>query len=97
MEKIIPTAQKSRIRMNPGGRNNPYSTKEQDRDEFGRLISLTITWAFARFNICADPLPGIGFEVFFWYVHCRTRSVLSKKTKIRYNICTIFMIVVSSI
>ena len=51
--------------MNPGGRNNPYSTKERDRDEFGRLISLTITLAFARFNICADPLPGIGFEVFF--------------------------------
>ena len=83
--------------MNPSGRNNPYSTKGQDKDESGRLISLTITWAFARFNICADPLPGIGFEVFFWYVHCRTRSVLSKKTKIRYNICTIFMIVVSSI
>ena len=83
--------------MNLAGRNNPYSTKEQGRDESGRLISLTITWAFARFNICADPLPGIGFEVFFWYVHCRTRSVLSKKTKIRYNICTIFMIVVSSI
>lgn len=51
--------------MNLGGRNNPYSTKEQDKDEFGRLISLTITWAFACFNICVDPLLGIGLEVFF--------------------------------
>ena len=51
--------------MNPGGRNNPYSTKEQDKDEFARLISLTITWAFARFNICADPLLSISFEVCF--------------------------------
>lgn len=83
--------------MNLAGKNNPYSTKEQNKDESARLISLTITLAFARFNICADPLLGIGLEVLFWYVHCRTRSVLSKKTKIRYNICTIFMIVVSSI
>ncbi len=68
--------------MNPGGRNHPYSTKEQDKDESGRktsslqykkqnkdesarLISLTITWAFARFNICVAPLLGIGLEVFF--------------------------------
>ena len=51
--------------MSLGGRNNPYSTKEQDKDESGRLISLTITWAFARFNICVDPLLGIGLEVFF--------------------------------
>ena len=68
--------------MNLGGRNNPFGTKEQDKDEsgrkksslqhkkqnkdeFARLISLTITWAFARFNICADPLLSIGFEVFF--------------------------------
>ena len=68
--------------MNLGGRNNPFGTKEQDKDESGRkksslqhkkqnkdesvrLISLTITWAFARFNICVDPLLGIGFEVFF--------------------------------
>lgn len=51
--------------MNLGGRNNPFGTKEQDKDESGRLISLTITWAFARFNICVDPLLGIGLEVFF--------------------------------
>ena len=51
--------------MNPGGRNHPYSTKEQDKDESARLISLTITWAFACFNICVDPLLGIGLEVFF--------------------------------
>lgn len=51
--------------MSLGGRNNPYSTKEQDKDESARLISLTITWAFARFNICVDPLLGIGLEVFF--------------------------------
>ena len=68
--------------MNLAGRNHPYSTKEQDKDESGRkksslqykkqnkdesarLISLTITWAFARFNICVDPLLGIGLEVFF--------------------------------
>ena len=51
--------------MNPGGRNHPFGTKDQARDEFARLISLTITWAFARFNICADPLLSIGFEVFF--------------------------------
>ena len=58
--------------MNPGGRNNPYSTKEQDKDESGRLISLTITWAFARFNICAAPLLSIGFEVLFlvWVGMC---------------------------
>ena len=51
--------------MNPGGRNHPYSTKEQDKDESARLISLTIAWAFACFNICVDPLLGIGLEVFF--------------------------------
>ena len=68
--------------MNLAGRNHPYSTKEQgkdesgrkksslqykkqDKDESARLISLTITWAFARFNICVDPLLGIGLEVFF--------------------------------
>lgn len=51
--------------MSLDGRNHPYSTKEQDKDESGRLISLTITWAFARFNICVDPLLGIGLEVFF--------------------------------
>ena len=68
--------------MNLGGRNNPFGTKEQDKDESGRkksslqhkkqnkdesvrLISLTITWAFARFNNCVDPLLGIGLEVFF--------------------------------
>ena len=68
--------------MNLGGRNHPYSTKEQDKDESGRkksflqykkqnkdesarLISLTITWAFARFNIYVAPLLGIGLEVFF--------------------------------
>ena len=51
--------------MNLGGRNHSYSTKEQDKDESGRLISLTITWAFAHFNICVDPLLGIGLEVFF--------------------------------
>ena len=27
--------------------------------------ALTITWDFARFNICVDPLLGIGLEVFF--------------------------------
>ena len=68
--------------MNLGGRNNPFGTKEQDKDESGRkksslqhkkqnkdesvrLISLTITWAFARFNICAEPLLSISFEVCF--------------------------------
>lgn len=51
--------------MSLDGRNHPYSTKEQDKDESARLISLTITWAFARFNICVDPLLGIGLEVFF--------------------------------
>ena len=68
--------------MSLDGRNHPYSTKEQGKDESGRkksslqhkkqnkdesarLISLTITWAFARFNICVDPLLGIGLEVFF--------------------------------
>lgn len=51
--------------MSLDGRNHPYSTKEQDKDESGRLISLTITWAFARFNIYAGPLLSIGFEVFF--------------------------------
>lgn len=51
--------------MSLGGRNHPYSTKEQDKDESARLISLTIAWAFACFNICVDPLLGIGLEVFF--------------------------------
>ena len=33
-------AQKSQIEMNPGGRNNPCGTKEQDRDEpdWGKVI-----------------------------------------------------------
>lgn len=51
--------------MSLDGRNHPYSTKEQDKDESARFISLTIAWAFARFNICVDPLLGIGLEVFF--------------------------------
>ena len=51
--------------MNLSERNNPYSTKERERDESARLISLTITLAFARFNICAEPLLSISFEVCF--------------------------------
>ena len=35
-EEIIPAEEKSKLGMNPEGRNNPCGTKEQDRDESGR-------------------------------------------------------------
>ena len=41
--------------MNLAVRNNPYSTKEQDKDESARLIYLTITWAFARLKYLRRP------------------------------------------
>ena len=33
--EIIPAEQKSKLEMNPAGRNNPCGEKEQDRDESG--------------------------------------------------------------
>ena len=36
MAEIIPVEQKSKLEMNPVGRNNPYGTKEQDRDASDR-------------------------------------------------------------
>lgn len=48
-----------------GWKKSSLQYKKQNKDESARLISLTITWAFARFNICVDPLLGIGLEVFF--------------------------------
>ena len=34
--EIIPVEQKSKLEMNPVGRNNPCGRKEQDRDAFDR-------------------------------------------------------------
>ena len=40
MAEIIPVEQKSKLEMNPGGRNNPYGTEKPDRDEsdWGKVI-----------------------------------------------------------
>ena len=40
--EIIPAEEKSKLRMNSGGRNNPCGTEEPDRDEsdWGKVIPM---------------------------------------------------------